>query len=175
MKKAFSRATPNRHSIYKNEGILQPAIIPEQRLEIIAGVYHAIVMKDHHWAEAFQYVKKRGLDNVSLIRVCKGLYDFCVLSINPNTIFLDIPINSLHGHSSIAGGRDVIMAGEILFDDLGNIIDWNNKSGHYAVGSHHRFSNNTDLLNYIHMRIPKNSEGQPYLPRDKFLPWDGEI
>ncbi|MFD2179226.1 hypothetical protein [Veronia pacifica] len=175
MKKGFSRVRRNRHSIYKMQGNLQPALIPEQRLEIIGGVYHKIVMKEHHWTEAFKYQKKRGLNNASSIKVCRGWHDFCVLSINPNTIFVDIPVDSSHGHSSIAGGRDVIMAGEIRFDDLGQIIEWNNKSGHYAVGSHHRFRTDTDLLNHIHMRIPRTSQGMSYLPRDKFRAWDGEI
>ncbi|MES9856153.1 MAG: hypothetical protein ABW166_06075 [Sedimenticola sp.] len=177
------RSNARRNSIYKMQGILQDARVEERRLIMLESRYHIAITHEH----------KKNLKKVLYLNDPKFIthiretyipesgswYDFVVLAKNTATVFVDnISTDALHGHSAIASGGSVILAGEIRFGDNGSIIAWTNKSGHYMVGSHHtefsalsRFNSNKEFChNYLGMRIPcvSNIDRSPILPISKF-------
>ena len=93
------------------------------------------------------------------------------------------------GHSSIAEGRNVVFAGELLFggDEAlqqfyvkhdkdnpygqsppGDLIKWTNKSGHYKVCN--QFSTDQGKIDHAmsQTRLLVTDSGDPMLPRNKF-------
>jgi hypothetical protein len=80
---------------------------------------------------------KKATDSSKLFnrKKANGLYDFAIAWARPREIRLCRPINYKEGiygggHTALTHGGPVMYAGEIFFQD-GEVIYWNNNSGHY--------------------------------------------
>lgn len=114
-----------------------------------------------------------------------GLYDFVIPLFDREIVYIlknflsDVPPNkhgrpmptSARGHSSIAQGRPVLYAGEIHFM-YGRIESWNNKSGHYQIGSKIA-SKDARRAHCLSQAGILMQDGGPLLPPEKFVLWNG--
>ncbi|PVZ72184.1 hypothetical protein [Pelagibaculum spongiae] len=119
--------------------------IPEQRLFYIDSKYIVIEYKTHHPTRSRSYNEKpnRNIYNPT------GRFDFVIKKELPHVIFLlPAKFSSTSGHTTIAHFSSVLFAGEIYFSPtedyydhytqknyaLGELMYWNNLSGHYRCG-----------------------------------------
>jgi hypothetical protein len=143
------------------------------------------------------YGHKSGKYDAALVGTPKGQYDFVILPASPdacyvrrnredrmlkyrNTSHHDQIVN--RGHMSIAQGSDVYFAGSIWFGGGpltrdypdGQLMKWENSSGHYQVG---KGMTGQDLISLVarQTRFLKCADGSRLLPMDKFKAWSGEI
>ncbi len=130
---------------YPNQSILQTEAFKDKRLIKKGGMYQVVTYLGN---------SKTDPDQVGTPR---GLYDFVVLATHADACFVrrermdrmarrssqKKSINDVdRGHSSIAKGQPVLMAGTIAFGGgvttgdtpAGELIWWENKSGHYFKG-----------------------------------------
>ena len=186
-----------RHSLYEMQGDFQHGYVEDQRLVLVDEKYHIVTFNENNMHKEINHSEIFKHENASKIKSivkCVGGYIFTVTLDNPNTIFLHRSRNSIVepnpdprcGHSSISGGKPVIMAGELVFGGYsedaqakaGELEFWNDQSGHYKVGSHRH---NREMLKdhglreaYFMKRIPIGPNGEKMLPGDKYVEWDGE-
>ncbi|WP_050465652.1 hypothetical protein [Herbaspirillum autotrophicum] len=78
-----------------------------------------------------------------------GKFNYVILADDPERIYIGAPPGlsssndaafSLQGHTSITAGKDVLYAGEMLFSN-GQLVQWNNESGHYKPPAELRHTN----------------------------------
>jgi hypothetical protein len=178
---------------YPNRGILQTEAFKDKRLIKKEGLYQIVTYLGD---------SKTDPDQVGTPR---GLYDFVVLATHADACFVRCermdrmarrsrqkkPINDVdRGHSSIAQGQSVLMAGTIAFGGgvttgetkAGELIWWENKSGHYFKGGvHPPFAkypiSGAALKAHVEYQTQhlKCADGSPLLPMDKFQEWDGDL
>jgi len=143
------------------------------------------------------YGAKVGKYDAALVGTPKGLYDFVVLPAFPDVCYVrrnrndrmlkyrknpgnhDLNVN--RGHMSIAQGGEVFFAGAVWFGGgsttgdypEGQLIQWENSSGHYKVGLGKKGQDLIDLVQR-QTRFLKCADGSLLLPIAKFKPWNGD-
>lgn len=79
--------------------------------------------------------------------------EFVILFDNP-----DVVLVGTVGHSPMAKGKQVLFAGHVFFDVGGQLLKWDNNSGHYKT-----------VRQYAHQAASaKDRSGEPLLPPERF-------
>jgi hypothetical protein len=143
------------------------------------------------------YGHKTGKYDAALVGTPKGVYDFVVLATFPDVCYVrrnrndrylkyrnapghhDLNVN--RGHMSIAQGGEVFFAGALFFGGGpttgtyagGQLMQWENSSGHYKIGLGKTGQDLIDLVKR-QTRFLKCADGTLLLPIEKFKPWNGD-
>ncbi|HUO28848.1 MAG TPA: hypothetical protein VMU80_06515 [Bryobacteraceae bacterium] len=155
------------------------------------------LIKKSNQYQVVTYGHKTGKYDAALVGTPKGVYDFVVLPAFPDVCYVrrnrgdrdlkyrdnpghhDLKVN--RGHMSIARGGEVFFAGSIWFGGgpttgkfpEGQLLQWENSSGHYKIGLGKRGQDLLDLVKR-QTRFLKCTDGSLLLPIEKFKPWNGD-
>lgn len=150
---------------FRDESILTELMVP------IPQIPDFHVEKEAVSGQIF-YVAKNDEDKYELVRKdngrrynLKGVFSYVILPDEPDRIYCGMnngqqnskgELNEyrhhnpyyVEGHSSLAQGKDVLYAGDFLFED-GQLKLWTNGSGHYKPIAERRFGNLTEAVKRI--------------------------